>query len=391
MNLKIKEIQEQIKAMGIDGWLLYDFQGLNPLAKKLLGIQKAMLTRRWYCWIPANGSPTVLCHHIERQGFEQLSVEIACFSSWREMEVGLSNLLNKSQRLAMEYSPNCFIPYVSKVDAGTVEMVRNLGKEIVSSADLIQYFEARWSEDQLRTHMLASQKLMQLFFEILEQISQTTKNNLFLTEYQVQQTMWKKFQHLGLQSSSPPIVAVNQNSNNPHYEPSMESSAEIKRGDFLLIDFWAKLLQSHSVYADYTWVVFLGDKIPNQILNVWKIVKQARDSAIQFVEHRHTTGTSTKGWEVDQVARKVISKAGFGGAFLHRTGHSIGENDHGNGANMDSLETKDERVLIPHTGFSIEPGIYLPEFGIRSEINIYLGNNDLRVTGEPIQQEILKI
>lgn len=350
-----------------------------------------MLTRRWYCWIPANGSPTLLCHHIERQGFQHLSVEIACFSSWKEMEAGLSKLLNTSQRLAMEYSPNCFIPYVSRVDAGTVEMVRNLGKEIVSSADLIQYFEARWSKDQLRTHLLASKKLMQLFFEILEQISQTTRNNLFLTEYQVQQTILEKYKHQGLQSSSPPIVAVNQNSNNPHYEPSLESSADIKRGDFLLIDFWAKLLQPHSVYADYTWVVFLGDEIPNQILNVWEVVKKARDDAIRFVEHRHTTGTSTKGWEVDQVARQVISKAGFGDAFLHRTGHSIGENDHGNGANMDSLETKDERVLIPHTSFSIEPGIYLPDFGIRSEINIYLGNNDIRVTGEPIQQEILKI
>ena len=391
MNLKIEEIQEQIKAMKIDGWLLYDFQGLNPLAQKILGVQKTMLTRRWYCWIPAKGSPTLLCHRIEQQGFLHLSVQISCFSSFKEMEAGLNKMLNQSRRLAMEYSPNCFIPYISKVDAGTVEMVRKLGKEIVSSADLIQYFEARWSEDQLKTHLLASQKLMHLFFEILKQVSQTTKNNLSLTEYQVQQIMWKKFKHLGLQSSSPPIVAVNKNSNNPHYEPILESSAKIKRGDFLLIDFWAKSLQSHSVYADYTWVAFLGDAIPNKILNVWEVVKQARDSAIHFVEHRHSTGTSTKGWEVDQVARKVISKAGFGGAFPHRTGHSIGENDHGNGANMDSLETKDERVLIPHTGFSIEPGIYLPDFGIRSEVNIYLGDNNIQVTGEPIQKEILKI
>ncbi len=391
MPLNLEEVQERLKAMKLDGWLLYDFQGLNPIARKLLGLQETLLTRRWYCWIPAQGPMTLLCHRIERQGFEPLPARRVLFSSWEEMQAGLDRLLQGSLRLAMEYSPHCSIPYVSRVDAGTVEMLRDMGKTVVSSADLVQYFEARWSEDQLQTHLQASRLLMNVLFETLEQVREATQTHRPLTEYQVQQSMRQKYRERGLESSSPPIVAVNRNSGNPHYEPRAGASASIQRGDLLLIDFWAKLSRPHSVYADYTWVAFLGESIPEKVLRVWEVVKEARDRTVEFVRSQRGRGAAVRGWEVDQAARQVISRAGFGEFFIHRTGHSIGEQDHGNGANMDDLETRDERFLIPRTCFSIEPGIYLPEFGIRSEVNLYLGEDDLVITGDPVQQEIRKI
>lgn len=391
MTMDLQEVQAQLKAMKLDGWLLYDFQGLNPIARKLLGLQDAMLTRRWFCWIPAQGSMTLLCHSIERQGFEQLPAPSVLFSSWEEMQAGLERLLQGSRRVAMEYSPNCFIPYVSRVDAGTLELVRILGKTVVSSADLVQYFEARWSREQLRTHLEASRLLMDVLFEAFDQVREATRNGSHLTEYALQQSMCQRYRERGLESSSPPIVAVNRNSGNPHYEPSSEGSAPIRAGDLLLIDFWAKLSRPQAVYADYTWVAFLGESIPERIVRVWEVVREARDRTLEFVRSKTGRRTAVRGWEVDGVARQVISRAGFGQYFIHRTGHSIGESDHGNGANMDGLETRDERLLIPRTCFSIEPGIYLPDFGIRSELNVYLGEEELLVTGDPIQQEIRKI
>ena len=391
MTMDLQEVQAQLKAMKLDGWLLYDFQGLNPIARKLLGLQDAMLTRRWFCWIPARGPMTLLCHSIERQGFEHLPAPSVLFSSWEEMQAGLERLLTGSRRVAMEYSPQCFIPYVSRVDAGTLELVRSLGKTVVSSADLVQYFEARWSREQLRTHLEASRLLMEVLFETFEQVREATGNRSHLTEYALQQRMCQRYRERGLESSSPPIVAVNRNSGNPHYEPSSEGSAPIRAGDLLLIDFWAKLSRPHAVYADYTWVAFLGESVPERIARVWEVVREARDRTLEFVRSKTGRRGSVRGWEVDGVARQVISRAGFGQYFIHRTGHSIGESDHGNGANMDGLETRDERLLIPRTCFSIEPGIYLPDFGIRSELNVYLGDEELLVTGDPIQQEIRKI
>lgn len=391
MTMDLQEVQAQLKARKLDGWLLYDFQGLNPIARKLLGLQDAMLTRRWFCWIPAQGPMTFLCHSIERQGFEQQPASSVLFSSWEEMQAGLERLLQGSSRVAMEYSPQCFIPYVSRVDAGTLELVRSLGKTVVSSADLVQYFEARWSREQLQTHLEASRLLMDVLFETFNQVREATGNRRHLTEYELQQSMCQRYRERGLESSSPPIVAVNRNSGNPHYEPSSEGSEPIRPGDLLLIDFWAKLSRPQAVYADYTWVAFLGESIPDRIVRVWDVVREARDRTLEFVRSKTSRRTAVRGWEVDGVARQVISRAGFGQYFIHRTGHSIGESDHGNGANMDGLETRDERLLIPHTCFSIEPGIYLPDFGIRSELNVYLGEGELLVTGDPIQQEIRRI
>ena len=232
---------------------------------------------------------------------------------------------------------------------------------------------------------------MDVLFATFEQVREATRNRSQLTEHQLQQSMCRMYRERGLESSSPPIVAVNRNSGTPHYEPRAGASTPIRPGDLLLIDFWAKLSKPQAVYADYTWVAFLGESIPAKVLRVWEVVREARDRTLEFVRSKTSQGTAVRGWEVDQVARQVITGAGFGQFFIHRTGHSIGESDHGNGANMDGLETKDERLLIPRTCFSIEPGIYLPEFGIRSELNLYLGEEELLVTGDPIQQEIRRI
>ena len=389
--MNILEVQNQLNQAGIEGWLLYDFQGTNPIARKLLGIKGQLITRRWFYWIPRTGEPLALCHKIEQQAFSSLGVNVDTFRSWQEMVSGLKRHLSGSQTIAMEYSPFCAIPYVSRVDAGTIELIKSLGKEVVSSANLVQYFEARWSTQQFQMHQEASRRLMKILLDTLEGIRQALRTNELISEYSVQQKMLERYQERCLTTSSPPIVAVNQNSANPHYEPSREGSAQIRPGDFLLVDFWAKLDEKNSVYADYTWVANLGESIPESIQNIWEIVRGARDAAMNYVKAHYLKTPNLQGWQVDTVSRDYITQRGYGEFFVHRTGHNIGEEDHGNGANMDSLETKDARLLIPNTCFSIEPGIYLKDFGIRSEVNVYLDREESVVTGDPIQTEVLRI
>lgn len=389
--MNILEVQNQLNQAGIEGWLLYDFQGSNPIARKLLGITGQLITRRWFYWIPRTGNPLAFCHKIEQQAFSSLGVIVDTFRSWQEMVSGLKRHLSGSQTIAMEYSPFCAIPYVSKVDAGTIELIKSLGKEVVSSANLVQYFEARWSTQQFQMHQEASRRLMKILLDTLEGIRRALQTNESISEYSVQQKMLARYQEHCLTTSSPPIVAVNQNSANPHYEPSREGSAPIRPGDFLLVDFWAKLDEKNSVYADYTWVANLGESIPEPIQNIWEIVRGARDAAMDYVKAHYLKTLNLQGWQVDAVSRDYITQRGYGEFFVHRTGHNIGEEDHGNGANMDSLETKDARFLIPNTCFSIEPGIYLKDFGIRSEVNVYLDREESVVTGDPIQTEVLKI
>ena len=389
--LRISEVQEQLRKTNIDGWLLYDFQGLNPIAKKLLGLTGHLLTRRWYYWVPKQGPPAILCHRIEQHSFSALTGRPYIFKSWAEMHEGLQVILQGHETVAMEYSPQCSIPYVSRIDAGTVETIKDLGKKVVSSANLVQYFEARWSDEQFQMHQEASRLLMQILFDGFREVSHAIKRGRNITEFTVQQDLLDKYRQHSLISFSPPIVAVNENSGNPHYEPKKEASRSIKSGDLLLIDLWAKLQKANAVYADYTWVGYAGEMIPENYLRIWELVRGARDAALNFVRKNYLEGVRIQGWQVDSVARDIISREGYGEYFVHRTGHSIGEEDHGNGANMDSLETKDERLLIPHTCFSVEPGIYLNDFGIRSEVNVYLNDSEVIVTGEPIQKEIVKI
>lgn len=389
--MNVSEVQEQLRKMNIDGWLLYDFQGLNPIAKKLLGVQGHLLTRRWFYWIPKSGIPVVLCHRIEQESFPAVDGRCQIFKSWKEMHAGLQTMLEGVTTLAMEYSPQCSIPYVSRIDAGTMELIKSLGKEVVSSANLVQFFEARWSWEQFQMHREASRLLMQILFDSFQEAGQAMRNGYPVSEFSLQQTMLEKYRRQGLFSSAPPIVAVNANTGNPHYEPQKENALSVRSGDLLLIDLWAKMERPHAVYADYTWVAYLGDQIPDRYLRVWETVRESRDAALSFVQDRYAKKTDIRGWQVDSAARDVIAREGYGESFVHRTGHSIGEEDHGNGANMDSLETKDERLLIPGTCFSIEPGIYLPEFGIRSEVNVFLGDEEVVVTGDRIQTEIFKI
>jgi Xaa-Pro dipeptidase len=389
--MNISEVQEQLRKMNIDGWLLYDFQGLNPIAKKLLGVQGHLLTRRWFYWIPKRGIPVMLCHRIEQEGFPAVEGRCQIFKSWQEMHAGLQTILQGVTTLAMEYSPECSIPYVSRIDAGTMELIKSLGKEVVSSANLVQFFEARWSWEQFQMHQEASRRLMQILFDSFQEAGQAMRNGYPISEFSLQQTMLEKYRRQGLLSSAPPIVAVNANTGNPHYEPQKENALSVRSGDLLLIDLWAKIERPHAVYADYTWVAYLGDQIPDRYVRVWETVRKSRDAALSFVQDHYAKKIDIRGWQVDSAARDVIAREGYGESFVHRTGHSIGEEDHGNGANMDSLETKDERLLIPGTCFSIEPGIYLPEFGIRSEVNVFLGDEEVVVTGDRIQTEIFKI
>ncbi len=387
---KLAEIQEQLRNQRLDGWLLYDFQNLNPISKKILGLQGNLLTRRWFCWIPSSGQPEILCHLIEKHSFTSLGAALRTFKSWEEMLKQLENLLAGNSKIAMEYSPKCSIPYISRVDGGTLEILAALGKEVVSSANLVQYFEARWNAQQLDSHLRASALLMETLQSTFALIRENLRNGQPMTEVTLQQFMMQEFLKRKVTTFSPPIVAVNANSGNPHYEPSPKHSSSVKTNDILLIDWWGRIDEPGSVYADYTWMGFLGESIPNHLQNVWTIVRNSRDAALEFIQKNYPT-TSLYGWQIDDVARSVITKAGYGEFFIHRTGHNIGEQDHGNGANLDNFETHDLRELLPQTCFSIEPGIYLLEFGVRSEINVYLGADKIIPTGNPVQKEIERL
>ncbi len=387
---KLAEIQEQLRNQHLDGWLLYDFQNLNPISKKILGLQAKLLTRRWFCWIPSSGQPEILCHLIEKHSFTSLSPTLRTFKSWEEMLKQLENLLAGNSKIAMEYSPKCSIPYISRVDGGTLEILAELGKEVISSANLVQYFEARWSAQQLDSHLRASVLLMETLESTFALIRENLRNGQPMTEVTLQQFMMQEFLKRRVSTFSPPIVAVNANSGNPHYEPSLEHCSPVRANDLLLIDWWGRMDEPESVYADYTWMGFLGESIPTHLQNIWTIVRNSRDAALEFIRNNYPT-IHLHGWQVDDVARDVIKKAGYGDFFIHRTGHNIGEQDHGNGANLDNFETHDLRELLPQTCFSIEPGIYLPAFGVRSEINVYLGADKIIPTGNPIQKEIERL
>jgi Xaa-Pro aminopeptidase len=347
-----------------------------------------MATRRWYYFIPAQGQPAGLEHRIERGMLSSLPGEKRAYSSWTEQLAGLRELLTGRKRVAMQYSPNCAIPYISMVDAGTVELVRSLGVEVVSSAELIQAFEARWTPDALESHLEAGRRVDRIRAAAFDLIRERTRKGTPLHEFEVQRFVRDSFAQAGLVTDHGPIVGANGNASNPHYEPSEEVSAPIRSGDFVLLDMWAKLDQPGAVYYDITWTGFCGDQPSDEMRNVFAVVTGARDAAIKRVEDAVVAGRSLHGYEVDDVARGFINSRGFGSYFTHRTGHSIGQEVHGNGANMDNLETHDERRLVPWTCFSIEPGVYLPEFGIRSEVNVFVGDSNARVTGE-IQRDLL--
>jgi Xaa-Pro dipeptidase len=387
----IEQVQESLRKGGLDGWLFFDHHRRDPLAYRILGIpDEVQATRRWYYFVPAEGEPRKLVHRIESGALDSLAGEKESYSSWTDQQQKLSALVAGCSRIAMQYSPKCAIPYVSLVDAGTVELIRGFGIEIVSSGDLIQEFEARWGEEQLTLHLEAGKLVDQVRSDAFDFLRNRIRSMDPVTEYEVQEFILSRFSQFGLTRTNGPIVAVNANASDPHYEPSRGKTSHIQRGDLVLIDLWAKLTKPNAVYYDITWTAFCGETVPEQIQKVFEVVKNARKRASSFVIRKASSQESVAGYEVDDVARDYIEEQGFGAFFFHRTGHSIGTDVHGTGANMDNLESHDERRVIARTCFSIEPGIYLPEFGIRSEVNVYVGHGFAQVTGEE-QVDLVRI
>jgi Xaa-Pro dipeptidase len=389
--MHIEEIQAALREEHLDGWLFFDHHQRDPLAYRILKLNlKAVATRRWYYFIPAEGEPRGLVHAIESGVLTGLPGDIRKYSSWPAQLDGIKRLLAGSRKIAMQYSPNCAIPYVSLVDAGTIELVRGTGVEIATSANLVQLFEARWSAEQFDMHLEAGRRVDRIRAEAFQKIAAAHAARQTIGEWDVNRFIRAGFEASGLITDHGPIVAVNSNMSDPHYEPEANVTREIRPGDAVLIDMWAKLDRPSSVYYDITWAGYCGATPPSTLENVFGVVRDARDRAVQRVQSAIESGETIHGFQVDDAARTYIKDRGFGDDFVHRTGHSIGEEVHGTGANMDNLETHDERRIIARTCFSVEPGVYLPEFGIRSEVNVYVGAKEARVTGEA-QQKLVTI
>lgn len=386
--MDLARIQEALRREQVDAWLFFDHHHRDPLAYSVLGLDpRAHVTRRWYYAIPADGEPRGLVHRIESGVLNTLPGEKLRYSSWREHHGRLAEILKGRRRVAMQYSPRCAVPYVAMVDAGTVEVVRDLGCQVVSSAELIQEFEACLSAEQFASHREAGVQVDRVRAEAFRLISE--KLSTGVDEITVRDFILERFRAAGLITDNSPIVGVNAHAGDPHYEPRPETNAPIKCGDVVLLDMWAKFDRPRAVYYDITWTGFCGDA-PDRVRNVFEIVRDARDAAIAKVEQAVAARREIRGFEVDDAAREHISSQGFADQFVHRTGHSIGEEVHGTGANMDNLETHDERRILPGALFSIEPGIYLPDFGIRSEVNMFVSAEKASVTGE-IQRELVRI
>ena len=390
MSADINGIQNDLRAAKLDGWLFYDFRGRDPIAQGILQLPPGMRTRRWYYFVPAKGTPRKLVHKIETESLAVLPGDTLYYAGQEELRKNLKKLLGRGKKIAMQYSPKNEIPYVAMVDAGTVELVRSMGAKIVSSADLVQKYEACWSEAQLDSHLAAGAVIDRVVREAFQLAAKNVREKKTFTEYDLKLWILKEFDAAGIVVDQGPDIAVGPHASDPHYGPTQESASPIREGDLLLLDVWGKTKAAGSVYYDITWVGYLGAKVPKKMAKIFGIVREARDKAVDLIRTSVAAGKPLQGWQVDNAARKVIEKAGFGKYFFHRTGHNIGQSVHGNGVNMDGLETHDVRHLIPKTCNSIEPGIYLPEFGIRSEVNVYVGEKEARVTGA-VQKEILAL
>src|SRR5262245_15839591 len=370
----LDKIQSALRQFGLDGWLIYDFRGSNLLARRIAGFRDDQMgSRRWFYFIPPSGEPRKLVHRIETGAIDHLPGSKTIYLRWQELEAGVAALVTGAKRVAMEYSPRNANPYVSRVDAGTVELVRSCGVDVVSSGDLVQQFEATWDDEQIAMHLAAAVHTDAAYGVAWRFIAEEIKTRGSVLETAVQARIMRHFAENGLTTYHPPIVAANEHSGDPHFDTSATSDVAIRPGDFILIDLWAKLDKPRSVYSDLTRVGFVGDSVPEKYERIFQIVAAARDAAIATVQSAFDLKQSLPGWQVDQAARAVIEKAGYGPQFIHRTGHNIGQEVHGNGANMDGLETREDRLVLPRTCFSIEPGIYLPEFGVRSEVNVLIG------------------
>ena len=391
--MDIEKIQNSLARNELDGWLLYDFHAINNIAVTMLNMPDEIhRTRRFFYFVPVNGRPQKLVHRIEDKNLDHLPGEKTIYLSWQSLEEGLRHILKGASKIAMEYSPRNSIPYVSLVDAGMVELITSLGKEVVSSANLIQEFEACLTDEQIETHHTAAKLVRQFVLNAFDEIHSRIVKCGEINEHAVQHFLMRRFEEHNLITDHPPIVGVNANAGDPHYTPQEHGSAVICQDNLVLIDLWAKLPKKKAVYADITWMGYTGETIPDEYVKSFSIIANARDAAFDVVDGRFKEGKTVEGWEVDDAARGVIESEGFGDKFIHRTGHSIGEEIHANGANMDNLETHDDRRLLNSTCFSIEPGIYTGTYGIRTEINVLItADGEVKCTGGKPQTEIVKI
>jgi Xaa-Pro aminopeptidase len=392
MPLDIAAVQRALAAEQLDAWLLYDFHGSNPVSFRIAGMADTghLATRRWFYLIPRSGEPKALVHAIERYNLDHLPGSKTVYSGRAQLQAGLTTLLSGHTRVAMEYSPNCNIPYVSRVDGGTIELIRGLGAEVVSSGDLIQQFEARWNDAQIATHRQASAALYRIKDRAFDEIARRLRDGVATTEYDIQQKMVGWFNEEGLVSDSAPCVSAQEDAGDPHYLASAERHRVIRKDELVLLDLWGKLAAEGSVYADITWMGFAGASVPDKMARAFAAIAAARDAAVAVIQDGAAAGRDVRGFEGDKAAREVLIKAGYEDAIMHRTGHSLGENVHGNGAHLDDWETHDERRLIPGSGFTIEPGLYFKDFGVRTEINMVWTAAGPEVTG-PRQKAILSL
>ncbi len=387
----LSAVQAAIREAGCDGWLLYDFRGQNLLAQRVAGVAPK-LSRRWFYYVPASGEPKKLAHAIEPAALDHLPGSKTIYRRWQELEAGVGSLVSGAKRVAMEYSERNCNPYIGRVDAGTIELVKSFGCAIVASGDLIQQFEAVWDADQEKSHFEAAKLCRAAYDVAFDYIATEIKAKGRVLETAVQARIMKHFTDNGMTTYSPPIVGVGPHSGDPHFDTSPATDLPIERGSWVLIDLWAKMNRPRAVYADYTRTAFVGAAVPEKYTKVFNVVAAARDAGIKKVKDTFAAGQPLQGWEVDNATRAVIEAAGYGEFFTHRTGHNIGQEVHGNGAHIDGLETRDDRRIIRRTCFSIEPGIYLPEFGVRSEVDVYIdADGKVHVTGGELQTDVHKI
>jgi Xaa-Pro aminopeptidase len=388
--MNLPAIQAALRERNVDAWLFYDHHRRDPIAYRVLGLPTTlMVTRRWFYVIPAEGEPLKLVHKIEAGHLDSLPGSKRGYAGWQELFDSIRVILGPYRDIAMQYSPNNTVFTISLVDAGTIEIVRGLGKNVVSSADLVAQFEATFTEEQVQSHFAARDAIDNITAAAFQEIGRRARNG-GTTEHAMQQWFLEAFRREHLVTDDPPIVAVNANSGNPHYEPHAENSTPIREGDFVLLDVWAKKDTPRAVYYDITWTGFVGKAPSDKLREIFQIVRDGRDAGVKTVLDATAAGQRIAGWQVDRAVRDHINKSGYGNYFIHRTGHSIGTEVHANGANMDDLEIHDERQILPNSCFSIEPGIYLPEFGVRSEVNVLVRPDRAEVTGK-IQREIVTI
>ena len=388
----IGKIQQALREFQIPAWLFYGFGDLDPIATRILQFEPQQLaTRRWFYLIPAESEPKRLVHRIESSILDHLPGSKEVYLEWQQLQNKVRALLGGVSTVAMQYSENNAIPYFSNVDAGTVELVRSCGTQVVSSGDLIQRFEAVWSPSQVQQHRATALVLTSIVKDAFDQAAAEISSQGQTHELSIQRFILERFEQEGLLTDHPPIVAVNENSANPHYQPTETEYSEIRQADFLLIDLWAKSKEEDSVNADITWTAFMGERVPEKISKIFQVVRQARDRGVAFLRKRFEENHLPQGWEVDDVVRESIRQAGYGKDFVHRTGHNLGQELHGNGVHFDNLETHDTRLVIPGIACTIEPGIYLAgEFGIRSEINVFFSQQGPEVTTPP-QEEVWRM